>query len=434
MGSYVNRGNGSFERARRSRIYVDKTGLIEYTNDVLDTEQCYICNSRPRRFGKSIAAGMLSAYYGRGYDSRALFEGLEISRKPSFEKHLNRYDVIHLDIAYLLVQRPSATDTVSFMQKCVIDELKTIYPDVLSDDDRDLPLALSAVYQACGAKFVVIIDEWDAIFRENISDAAGQQAYIRLLRGLFKGEQSKDFLLLAYITGILPIKKYKSESALNNFKEFTMINPRQFSKYIGFTEQEVRDLCKTYHMDFEEAARWYDGYSFRQLKHVYNPNSVVNAMLDGEYDNYWSNTVSYESLKDYISMDFDGLRDIVVQMLAGGRCAVDTDFFQNDMTSFKCRDDVLTVLIHLGYLAYDAVFREVYIPNEEVRCAFEKAVKDTDWSQVVQAIRDSDDLLKCGKKLYGRLHYGEPEVIVGAKELDLLQPTGGGKQEAARAQ
>lgn len=120
----MNRGNGSFERARRSRIYVDKTGLIEYTNDVLDTEQCYICNSRPRRFGKSIAAGMLSAYYGRGYDSRALFEGLEISRKPSFEKHLNRYDVIHLDIAYLLVQRPSATDTVSFMQKCVIDELK----------------------------------------------------------------------------------------------------------------------------------------------------------------------------------------------------------------------------------------------------------------------------------------------------------------------
>lgn len=293
---------------------------------------------------------------------------------------------------------------------------------------------MSAVYQACGAKFVVIIDEWDAIFRENISDAAGQQAYIRLLRGLFKGEQSKDFILLAYITGILPIKKYKSESALNNFKEFTMINPRQFSKYIGFTEQEVRDLCKTYHMDFEEAARWYDGYSFRQLKHVYNPNSVVNAMLDGEYDNYWSNTVSYESLKDYISMDFDGLRDMVVQMLAGGRCAVDTDSFQNDMTSFKCRDDVLTVLIHLGYLAYDAVFREVYIPNEEVRCAFEKAVKDTDWSQVVQAIRDSDDLLKCGKKLYGRLHYGELEVIVGAKELDLLQPTGGGKQEAARSQ
>lgn len=394
MGSYVNRGNGSFASARKSLIYIDKTGLLEYTNDVLDTEQRYICSSRPRRFGKSMAAGMLAAYYGRDCDSRTLFEGLEISQKPSFEKHLNQYDVIHLDIAYLLVQKRNASDTVAFIQKCVIEELKTIYPDVLSDDESELPLALSAIHRASGAKFVIIIDEWDAIFRENMTDEAGQQAYIRLLRGLFKGEQSKDFVLLAYITGILPIKKYKNESALNNFREFTMVSPKQLSEYIGFTEQEVKELCGTYHMDFKETARWYDGYSFRQIKHIYNPNSVVNAMLDGEYDSYWSNTVSYESLKDYISMNFDGLRDMIVQMLAGGRCVVDTNTFQNDMTSFKSRDDVLTVLIHLGYLAYDADSREAYVPNEEVRTAFAKAVKDTDWTPVIQAIRDSDNLLK----------------------------------------
>ena len=187
------------------------------------------------------------------------------------------------------------------MQKCVIDELKVIYPGVLQERESELPLALSAVCQACGVKFVVIIDEWDAIFREDVDDDAGQQAYVRLLRGLFKGERSKDFVLLAYLTGILPIKKYKSESALNNFREFSMVSPKQLAEYIGFTEPEVRELCQAHHMDFEETARWYDGYAFRQIEHIYNPNSVVNAMLDGEYDSYWSNTVSYEALKDLLS-------------------------------------------------------------------------------------------------------------------------------------
>ena len=394
MGIYVNRGNDSFARARKSRIYVDKTGLIEYTNGVVDTEQCHICNSRPRRFGKSMTAGMLAAYYMKGCDSRELFEGLEIAGKPSFEEHLNQYDVIHLDMAYLLVQNKSAVDTVAFMQKCVIDELRVIYPGILTDEDQALPFALSKINDAAGARFVIIIDEWDAIFRECETDKQGQQEYVRLLRGLFKGEQSKDFVVLAYITGILPIKRYNSESALNNFREFTMLNPKGLSEYIGFTEEEVRSLCETYHMDFQETARWYDGYSFRKLKHVYNPNSVVNAMLDGEYDSYWSNTVSYGSLKEYICLNFEGLRDLVIQMFAGARCTVDINTFQNDMTSFKSRDDVLTALIHLGYLAYDADTREAYVPNEEVCAAFERAVRDTGWDPVVQAIRDSDSLLR----------------------------------------
>lgn len=394
MGMYVNRGNENFAGAIRSKIYVDKSGLLEYTNEVLGTEQRYICNSRPRRFGKSMAAGMLSAYYGRGCDSRKLFEGLEIAEKPSFEKHLNKYDVIHLDIAYLLVQNKSAADTVAYMQKCVIEELKILYPGILTDQDSELPFALSKVNDAAGARFVIIIDEWDAIFREAVRDEGGQQAYIRLLRGLFKGEQSKDFTVLAYITGILPIKRYNSESALNNFKEFTMVNPKRFAEYIGFTQQEVSELCGRYHMDFDEMARWYDGYSFRQVQHVYNPNSVVNAIMDGEYDSYWSNTASYESLREYISMNFEGLRDLVVQMFSGARCTVDIGTFQNDMTSFKSRDDVLTALIHLGYLAYDVDTREAYVPNEEVRAAFARAVKDTDWEPVVQALKDSDRLLR----------------------------------------
>jgi len=276
--------------------YVDKTGLIR---DLIQKKVKVTLLTRPRRFGKTLIMINLKAFF-EIVCSPQIFEGLEIAGSPSFEEHLNRYDVIHLDMAYLLVQNKNAADTVAFMQKCVIDELKIIYPGILTDEDCELPFTLSKLNDAAGARFVIIIDEWDAIFREAAADERGQQCYIRLLRGLFKGEQSKDFVALAYLTGILPIKRYSSESALNNFKEFTMLRPKRLSEYIGFTEREVREICKMYHMDFEEAARWYDGYSFRQINHVYNPNSVVNAMLDGEYDNYWSNTTSYESLREYI--------------------------------------------------------------------------------------------------------------------------------------
>lgn len=393
MGIYVNRGNASFSRARKSQIYVDKSGLLEYTNSVLGTEQCYICVSRPRRFGKTMTAGMLAAYYGKECDSRALFEDLQIGNMPDFEEHLNKYDVIHLDIAYMLVQINDSLETVSYIQKCVIDELKTIYPGILSDEDSRLPFALSKVHSVTGAEFVIIIDEWDAIFREDKYDKNAQEAYIALLRGLFKGEQCRNSIALAFITGILPIKKYKSESALNNFDEFTMMASDILAEYVGFTEKEVVALCAEHNMDFEEMQRWYDGYLLEKDLHVYNPKSVVDAIRRRKIANYWTKTVTYEALQDYISMNFDGLKDSIIQMLAGERCRINKDTFENDMVSFKSRDDVLTVLIHLGYLAYDRNTDEVYIPNEEVRAAFAGAVQGTDWVPVIQAIQQSEQLL-----------------------------------------
>lgn len=394
MGVFVNRGNSSFLRARKSQIYIDKTGLLEYTNSVIDTEQAYICVSRPRRFGKTLTAGMLTAYYGKGGDSEFLFQDLKIASSPSFRKHLNHYDVIHLDIAYLLVQLKDSFKTIAYLQEHVIDELKEVYPGILSEEDTMLAFALSKIHQATGVGFIMIIDEWDAVFRDERFDINAQREYIELLRGLFKGEQSKDFVHLAYITGILPIKKYNSESALNNFDEFTMTSPKQLAEYIGFTQEEVAGLCEKYHMDFSEAARWYDGYSFSRVSHLYSPNSVVKAMLSGEYDSYWTKTVAYESLRGYISMNFDGLKDCIVRMLAGGRSRVNIGTFENDMASFKSRDDVLTALIHLGYLAYDRERKEVYVPNEEVREAFADAVEGTDWTPVVQAMRKSERLLR----------------------------------------
>ncbi len=393
MGAYVNSGNLSFQDVRESKIYVDKTGLLEYTNEMLNTEQRYICNSRPRRFGKTITAEMLAAYYGKGCDSRVLFEGLKISKSDSFEKHLNQYDVIHLDMADIRSENTDCIDIVDYIHREVIKELKTYYPGVIEEDDRTLQSALFRIHEQTGARFVVIIDEWDDIFRQEKQNISAQKDYVELLRALFKGARSRRFIKLAYMTGILPIKKYNNESALNNFREFTMLHPSLLAEYIGFTEAEVVELCQEYQMNFEEMKHWYDGYCLGNELHVYNPKSVIDAIECREIENYWTETSEYENLKNYICMDFDGLKDIIVQLFAGGRYPVNISGFKNDLVSFRRRDDILTVLVHLGYLAYDKKMKEVYIPNEEVRIAYLDAIEDNDWTPVIEAVQASNRLL-----------------------------------------
>ncbi|MBQ3515205.1 MAG: AAA family ATPase [Lachnospiraceae bacterium] len=394
MGIYLNPGNEGFKSAVRSQIYIDKTGLLEYTNSVLDTEQRYICVSRPRRFGKSIAAEMLVSYYDKSCNSKELFQGLKISENQDFEKHLNKYDVLHIDINHFQGQSISAMDTVENIQHFIIEELKENYPGVVNAVENKLPHVLAQINNIYGVKFIVIIDEWDAIFRENKTDEIAQKEYITLLRGLFKNAPSKKFLKLAYMTGILPIKKYGTESALNNFDEFTMLEPDMLAEFVGFTENEVISLYQEYGMDFEEAKRWYDGYYLNENLHIYNPKSVVDSIRRKKISNYWTSTETYESLKNYITMNFDGLKDAIIQMIAGGNCKIDTNTFENDMIHFQSKDDVLTVLVHLGYLAYNAEKQEVSIPNEEVRAAFVRAIKKSNWNYVLEAITASDELLK----------------------------------------
>jgi len=395
MGQYVNPGNDSFASAvLYSEIYVDKTGMLEYLNQVINSEQRYVCVSRPRRFGKSIAARMAAAYYSKGCDSAELFTGCRIAKEMDFRQHLNQYNVIQLDIAELRVTMPKNEDFVLYIQNCVIKELRDSYPELVGGEAFSLPRTLADINEKTGERFIVIIDEWDTIFRDNKYNKKAQDEYIDLLRGLFKGEKSQRFMNLAYLTGILPIKRYNSESALNNFREYTMTSPKRLAEYVGFTQEEVKKLCEQYHMDFREAQRWYDGYGFKNIAHIYCPNSVTNAMLDGEYNNYWTGTVAYESLKYYITLDKDGLKSAIVRLLAGEHFRVNVETFENDMTKINSRDDVLTILIHLGYLGYDVEKEEAYIPNEEVRKAFTGAVKGTDWTPVIDAIKASDKLLQ----------------------------------------
>lgn len=393
MGKYLNPGNAGFAAVRK-KDYLDKTGLISYINSTLGTSRKLTCVSRARRFGKSFAAQMLCAYYDKSCDSRELFEGLEISESPSFQTGLNRYDVLYLDIIWFIGIAENKKDILKNMQRELLADLREAYPEYVGTGEKSLQMALLNISMKTGNKFIFIIDEWDALFREAKEELALQKEYVQLLRGLFRSGLTDRMIEAVYMTGILPIKKYGTQSALSDFQEFTMISPMPLERYFGFTEEEVFGLCEKYNWNFEEMRRWYDGYRMGENIHMFNPKSVLDAIARKQFDSYWTQTETYESLRAYIGMNFDGLKDAIVSMLGGSECRIETETFQNDMTTFKSRDDVLTLLAHLGYLAYDSATKSVYIPNQEIREEFVRTVRNGDSPELVRLIQDSDRLME----------------------------------------
>lgn len=392
MGRFVNPDNSAFQVALNSRIYVDKTGLMEYTNSVLDTTNAYICNSRPRRFGKSYAANMLAAYYSKGADSEQMFSGLRISKDADFKKHLNKYDVIHIDIQWFLANCDDVNNVVKYVTEAVLDELREVYPGILPIEVFGLPDALSRIKDKTGQKFIVIIDEWDVLIRDEAANNKAQDEYINFLRGMFKGTEPTKYIQLAYLTGILPIKKEKTQSALNNFDEFSMLSAGDLAPYVGFTEKEVKELAEEYHQDFDEVKRWYDGYLLNEYQ-VYNPRAVVSVMLRGEFKSYWSETASYDAIVPLINMNYDGLKNAIIEMISGAEVRVNTATFKNDTVNIKSKDDVLTYMIHLGYLGYNQKLKTAFVPNEEIRQELTDAVESRRWSEMLEFQKDSEHLL-----------------------------------------
>lgn len=390
MGIYLNPKNDGFQRAIHSEIYVDKTGLIVYTNKYLNTEQQYICVSRPRRFGKTMALNMLAAYYSRGCNSRELFEEREIGKDSTFEEHLNQYDVIFLNMQQFVI-RAKKQNVTDYLEKAVLKELHEVYGELVLEQETILAAALEQIYLKTDKKFIFLIDEWDCVMRERNESEELQKQYLDFLRDLLKDQ---PYVALAYMTGILPVKKYGQHSALNMFREFSMVDQNLFEEYTGFTEKEVEMLCKQYAMDFKEAGSWYDGYQFTKFRHVYNPQSVVEAMHRHKFSNYWTSTETYDALKTYMDMDFDGLRTDIVQMLGGENVKVNTHSFQNDMRNFRTKDDVLTLLVHLGYLGYDAEAKKAFIPNREIIEEFENAMSVGGWQEVMRILKASEKLLE----------------------------------------
>ena len=395
MGQYLNPGTEAFQTSINSQIYIDKSLLIEKINRVICTEQKYICVSRPRRFGKSMAANMLAAYYGASREAKLLFAPLKISKEASYTKHLGNYDVIKINMQEFLSTSVNIEEMLAALQKRVLKDLHKVYSEYIHEDS--LIWAMADIYAATKRPFVILIDEWDCLFREYSHNLTAQKKYLDFLRSWLKDQ---PYVALAYMTGILPIKKYGTHSALNMFNEYSMTDPGPLAPYFGFTEDEVQDLCALYNMDFYNVQAWYDGYTLRAyageqncVYSMYSPKSVVEAMLRHKLGTYWNQTETYEALKAYIAMDIADLKKAVITMLAGGQVAVNIGTFANDMTSFQGRDDVLTLLVHLGYLSYDEEKGTVRIPNKEVAQEYFNAVSTMSWGRLAEALKDSKELL-----------------------------------------
>lgn len=392
MSVYINKGNEGFQSIRNSE-YVDKSGLIVIVNSTLFTRQRFSCVTRSRRFGKTMAAEMLQAYYDHSCDSRSLFADLEIARHPSFEEHLNKYPVIYVDMTRF-TSTEDGEGVVNELEKRLKSEMVATYPHVPLMEDDDLMDFLLRVAGNTGERFVFIIDEWDAVCRLYTSKPEAMNRYVEWLRRMFKDVTAIQVFAGVYMTGILPIKKYKTESALNNFIEYSMVEPMNMGQYFGFTKKEVQELSELHGMDFDELEKWYDGYQIGDELSIFNPNSVMQAMRSRRCRSFWAATGSFDAVTLYINMNYDGLKEDIICMLGGGRVTVDPTGFQNDLSVIRSKDDVLTVLIHLGYLSFDWKRNECYVPNKEVEGELVNAVKNNKWEEVVKSINQSEKLLE----------------------------------------
>ena len=396
MGLYVNPDEELLKRAINSRIYVDKSMLIHELNQLLNSEDGFVCVARPRRFGKSMAGNMISAYYSKGANSRPLLEKLKIAQSPDFETYLNAFHVIKFDVNAFYSNSNKKKNIVPMFTAKIREEFMEQFPDCGIKKSYSITDCIEKVYKKKKEKFVVILDEYDVLVREKVR-ASIFDPYLNFLNGIFKNADLAPAIALAYLTGILPVVRDKIQSKLNLFTEYTMTDSMQLSEFVGFTEEETQSLCEQYHLDFEECKRWYNGYKLDFIDNtfeIYNPKSVVQAMLTRKCGDYWTKTGSYDSIRSYISMNFEGIKDDVKAMIAGGHIDVKVDAFLNTMTDFHSKDAIFAYLIHLGYLAYDSTTKQCFIPNNEIRSEWIFAIEnDPDYAKAIEIVNNSKVLL-----------------------------------------
>ena len=388
---FVNVDNVSFQMEKNGD-YVDKSEIISLINRFINGQKRFICVTRPRRFGKSVTLDMLNAYYSKGCDSKELFSDLKISSLPVFDKHLNQHDVIYLDMMEFADNEGNGNKYLENLNTEVVSELKETYPERLEKDKSySLPEAISSLKK----RFVFIIDEWDFVFRQYPDNKKLQEDFIDLLRALFKDRSRQSLAELVYMTGILPIARYNTQSALNNFSEYTILNPGMYAKYYGFTEEEVKTLCEKYQLDFETTKFWYDGYKVGGYE-LYNPNSIIELINHGTFESYWSNTSAYGLVKEAINLNFEGLKDDIIKLCSGDTISIPLPEIKSYNTAdlnFKNKVAIYIYLVHLGYLGCNLEEGIIYVPNEETRLELLNSVKENHWPQYEGALKLSEQVV-----------------------------------------
>ena len=386
----VNVDNLNFQMVRNSE-YVDKSDLITLTNNIINIEKRFICVTRPRRFGKSVTVKMLNAYYSKGCDSKALFSDLKIDSTTDFERHLNQHDVIYLDMTEFADDNGNGDLYLENLNTDVVSELKDTYSECF---EKEKNYSLPEAIRCLNKRFIFIIDEWDFVFREYPNNTNLHKNFIDLLRALFKGVGER-YVEFVYMTGILPIARYNTQSALNNFSEYTILNPGKFAKYYGFTEDEVKTLCEKYHLDFDTTKFWYDGYKVGGYE-LYNPNSIIELINHRTFESYWSNTSAYGLVKEAINLNFEGLKDDIIKLCSGDTISIPLPEIKSYNTAdlnFKNKVAIYIYLVHLGYLGCNLEEGIIYVPNEETRLELLNSVKENHWTQYESALNLSEQVV-----------------------------------------
>ena len=322
-----------------------------------------------------------------------MFSNLKISKTDKFEIYLNKLNVIKIDINGFLHNTKNIKNLFGEINATLLQEFIEEFPNIQFESDDTIVHCIQKVYAQTKQTFVIIIDEYDVLIREQVPSAVFDN-YLNFLSGIFKNSTLHLAISLAYLTGILPIVRDKIQSKMNEFDEYSMLDAAQFAEFIGFTNDEVETLCNSHNIDFEECRRWYDGYKQYDYE-IYSPKSVVTSITRKYFDSYWTTTGSFEALRNYILMNFEGIKDDVVTMISGGRVGVNVLKYMNTMVDFHSKDDVFTYLIHLGYLAYNRIEKECYIPNNEIRIEWVNSIEDSpDYKPIMAMINASKALLQ----------------------------------------
>ncbi len=387
MAMYLNT-NKPFENYKElvgSKYFIDKSLIIEKLSERVNTSDKYVCITRPRRFGKSSVVAMLGAYYSKVVESKEVFDKLKISKTEDYDKHINKYNVINISFNRIPDENKNYDNYINLIRSTLIDDLKSGYPEV----EFKSYFTISDMLLATNDKFIFIFDEWDYIFNNHLF-VEHQNDFLEFLRNLLKDQ---PYVALAYMTGVLPIKKYSSGSALNMFDEFTMLNDMLYGDYFGFTEEEVKGLCsRQSRLTFDELKEWYNGYCSEEGIQLYNPRSVVKALQSQKCKSFWTSTGAMNEVLEYLRYNILAVRDDVIKMIAHESIMMFIDEeFRAGQEAPKSKEEIYSAMIILGFLSYHEGILK--IPNKEIMREFEKALKDQSFGYVAQILKSSEVML-----------------------------------------
>lgn len=391
--------NNSFTEVANYKYFVDKTELIEKVNECIGNPNKYLCITRPRRFGKTINAMMLACYYSKNADFKQLFDGMEISKSASYMEHLNKHNVIYITFNELPKAKCTYEGFIGRYTHLLLEDLKEISPSTEINENLSLSDIFNKVYNETNEGFIFIVDEWDYIFNNNLFSDGDKESFLQFLKDFLK---DKPYVELAYMTGVLPIAKYSSGSALNMFLEFNIMNDHQYDSYFGFTQEEVENLClKQKKISMTELTDWYNGYRTCNNLEIYNPRSVALALNQGICQSYWTNTGPMDEILYYINQDIDAVRDDIVRMTSGVPVEIALKGYGAEQINLNNRNQILSAMTVYGFLSY---YNETLcIPNKELRMKFSDALEDKSMGEISNLVMQSNEMLKATIKKIRKL-------------------------------